>query len=67
MGATTVTRGMKRSWRHRLVVFALLGGGSVFSGCEAAFHDAIVDGTKGFVFSLFDVSRYADAVDESGI
>jgi hypothetical protein len=45
----------QRLKRWTLVAAALLSGGTLFGTCEMRFRDAVVDGSKTFALSLFDV------------
>lgn len=45
-------------------IAAALAGGSLLGACEIRLHNAIVDGTKGYVFTLFDPSLYDGLFDD---
>lgn len=43
-----------------MTITAILAGGSVFGACETRLRTALVDGSKDFIFSLFNPQLFLD-------
>ena len=60
---------MKRTsfTRKRMAAFvaATLAGGTLFGTCEMRVHDALIDGSKNFIYQLLSPSNLTDLLDNS--
>lgn len=55
-----------RNTRSKLAmtIAAALASGSLFGACEIRLHNAIVDGSKNFVFTLLDPALFSNLFDD---
>lgn len=44
-----------------ITITAILAGGSVFGACETRLRTALVDGSKNYIFSLFNAESFLNA------
>lgn len=61
LGISRGGRGLQRS-RFLLSVVLALTGGSLFTSCQMSFRDAIVNGSKDFLFTLLDPAAIVELV-----
>ncbi len=52
------TSNTQRLRRWGLVLVATLSGGTTFASCDTRIRQDLVDGTKTFLFSLFDPNLF---------